>query len=299
MRIEAKVKKISKSAEIEDCILLTSGTLEIGENVQIKEGVVINAFKGIKIGDDTIIDRRVVVGGLQSQYSYFEVGSRCVVLHESYINTTREVIVGDNVGIGGRCMLFTHGTWQNIFHGYPVSFGKIVIEDDAWLPWHVTVLPKVVIGKGATLGAGALVTQDIPPYSLAVGCPARIIKTEGYPKQQTIEEKDEIARNILQDFVGYLNDFKGEKVSISEKGGIVLITDEARGNVLWYCKSIQSQKVRDGTLISFDIPESFGEHNDWIDFERENMSIQSNNWLAQEFVNFARRYGFRPVGKTP
>ena len=225
MRIEAKEKKIGKGTVVEDCILLTAGKLEIGSNVQIKEGVVINAYNGIKIGDDTIIDRRVIIGGLQSQHSYFEVGSRCVILHESYINTTREVIIGNNVGIGGRCMLFTHGTWQNIFQGYPVSFGKILIEDDAWLPWHVMVLPDVIIGKGATLGAGSLVTKNIPPYSLAVGVPAKVIKMEGYPKQQTIEEKDEIAKNTLRDFMGYMNEFKGRKVNLSEKDGIIVIAD--------------------------------------------------------------------------
>ena len=298
MRIEAKKKKISKSANIEDCILLTSGTLEIGENVQIKEGVVINAFKGIKIGDDTIIDRRVIVGGLQSQHSYFEVGSRCVVLHESYINTTREVIIGDNVGIGGRCMLFTHGTWQNIFRGYPVDFGKIVIEDDAWLPWHVTVLPNVVIGRGATLGAGALVTKDIPPFSLAVGTPARVIKTEGYPKEQTIEEKDAIARALLQDFVGYLRDFKGENVQTREEVERVIISEESRGSSLCYCKSIKSENLKGKTIASFQIPKKIEKQNEWIDLERELMSISKENWLAQEFVNFARRYGVRPVQQT-
>ena len=299
MRIEAKEKRISKSANIEDCILLTSGTLEIGENVQIKEGVVINAFKGIKIGDDTIIDRRVIVGGLQSQHSYFEVGSRCVILHESYINTTREVIIGDNVGIGGRCMLFTHGTWQNIFRGYPVDFGEIVIEDDAWLPWHVTVLPNVVIGKGATLGAGALVTKDIPPYSLAVGAPAKVIKTEGYPKVQTLEEKDAIARALIQDFVGYLCDFKGEATYASEEGERVAIIDEARGMSLYYYKSLKSETLKGLTIVSFKIPKSVEKQNEWIDLERDQMSISKNNWLAQEFVNFARRYGVRPVQKAP
>ena len=299
MRIEAKEKRISKSANIEDCILLTSGTLEIGENVQIKEGVVINAFKGIKIGDDTIIDRRVIVGGLQSQHSYFEVGSRCVILHESYINTTREVIIGDNVGIGGRCMLFTHGTWQNIFRGYPVDFGEIVIEDDAWLPWHVTVLPNVVIGKGATLGAGALVTKDIPPFSLAVGAPARVIKTEGYPKAQTLEEKDAIARKLIQDFVGYLCDFKGDKIHASEEGERVAIIDETREMSLYYYKSIKSENLKGITIVSFKIPKRVEKQNEWIDLERELMSISKDNWLAQEFVNFTRRYGIRPVLHAP
>ena len=192
-------------------------------------------------------------------------------------------------------MLFTHGTWQNIFQGYPVSFGKILIEDDAWLPWHVMVLPNVIIGRGATLGAGSLVTKNIPPYSLAVGVPAKVIKMEGYPKQQTIEEKDEIAKNTLRDFMGYMNEFKGRKVNLSEKAGIIVIRDAKGETEFIYCKSIKSPKIRDKTLVSFNIPESYWKHNDWIDLEQETMSIKDDNWLAHEFVSFVRRYGVRPV----
>lgn len=297
LRLEAKKKVIGKDAVLEDCILLTSGTLEIGNNVQIKEGVVINAHKGIRIGDDTIIDRRVIIGGLQSQHSYFEVGSRCVVLHESYINTTREVIIGDNVGIGGRCMLFTHGTWQNIFHGYPVAFGKIVIEDDAWLPWHVMVLPGVVIGKGATIGGGSVVTKDIPPYSLAVGVPAKVIKREGYPKEQTLEEKDAIAKDILSEFVDYLKGFRGLKVNVEETDKLVIITDEK--HQLTYAKSFPFKEAKGKALVSFNIPESLWKQNEWIDLEREAMVIKDDNVLAHDFVSFIRRYGVRPVAQNP
>ena len=298
MQIEAKNQKIGKDAAIEDCILLTKGDLEIGNNVQIKEGVVINSFKGIKIGDDTIIDRRVIIGGLQSQHSYFEVGSRCVILHESYINITREVTIGNNVGIGGRCMLFTHGTWQNIFQGYPVDFGKIVIEDDAWLPWHVTVLPNVVIGKGATIGAGSLVTKDVPPYSLAVGVPAKVIKNEGYPKQLSLNEKHEIATNAVLDFVGYMRDFKDAKIKLEEEDQLITIIDEVTGNELVYCRAIQSPKVTGKTLVSFSIPDIFWKRNECIDLEQETMSIEEGNALAQEFVRFIRRYGVRPITRS-
>ncbi len=54
---------------------------------------------------------------------------------------------------------------------------RIVIEDDAWIGAHVTVLPGVRIGRGAIIGAGAVVTQDVPPNSIAAGVPARVIRT--------------------------------------------------------------------------------------------------------------------------
>jgi galactoside O-acetyltransferase len=52
----------------------------------------------------------------------------------------------------------------------------IVIEDDVWLGAGVTVVDGVTIGRGSIIGAGAVVTTDIPPYSIAVGIPAKPVK---------------------------------------------------------------------------------------------------------------------------
>ena len=54
--------------------------------------------------------------------------------------------------------------------------GQITIEDDVWIGAHVTVLPNVTIGKSSVIGAGSVVTSDIPPFSIAVGVPAKVIK---------------------------------------------------------------------------------------------------------------------------
>ncbi|ODN77422.1 hypothetical protein L202_04602 [Cryptococcus amylolentus CBS 6039] len=58
------------------------------------------------------------------------------------------------------------------------EWGKpIVIEDDCWIDGGAILLPGVTIGKGSTIGAGSVVTRSIPPRSVAVGNPARVIKT--------------------------------------------------------------------------------------------------------------------------
>lgn len=75
-----------------------------------------------------------------------------------------------------------------------VEFGHpIRIEDDCWLGSNVTVLPGVTVGRGSTIGAGSVVTRDIPPYSVAVGVPARVIK-----KLKTIEEEMADPENIFR-----------------------------------------------------------------------------------------------------
>lgn len=54
--------------------------------------------------------------------------------------------------------------------------GPIIVEDDVWIGRNVTVLSGVRIGKGAIVGAGAIVTKDVPPYSICCGVPARVVK---------------------------------------------------------------------------------------------------------------------------
>jgi maltose O-acetyltransferase len=53
----------------------------------------------------------------------------------------------------------------------------VVIEDDVWIGRRVIILPGVRVGRGSILGAGAVVAKDIPPYSIAVGNPARVVRS--------------------------------------------------------------------------------------------------------------------------
>ena len=59
----------------------------------------------------------------------------------------------------------------------PLKTAKVTIKDGAHIGIGAIIMPGVTIGEGAVIGAGAIVTSDIPPYSLAVGIPARVIKT--------------------------------------------------------------------------------------------------------------------------
>jgi len=59
---------------------------------------------------------------------------------------------------------------------YPKIYGPITIEEDVWIGSGVIILPGITVGKCSIIGAGSIVTKDIPPYCVAAGNPARILK---------------------------------------------------------------------------------------------------------------------------
>ena len=68
------------------------------------------------------------------------------------------------------------------------SNGDIVIEDDVWLGLNVCVMDGVTIGTGAIIGAGAVVTKDIPPFAIAGGVPARVLRDRNRETLRSISQ---------------------------------------------------------------------------------------------------------------
>jgi len=93
-----------------------------------------------------------------------------------------EIVLGNNVAIGPNVVIRASNheyekrdtpIYQQGHRG-----GRIEIEDDVWIGANVTVLPNVRLGEGSVIAAGSVVNRDIPPYSLAGGVPARVLKNE-------------------------------------------------------------------------------------------------------------------------
>lgn len=78
-----------------------------------------------------------------------------------------------------------------------VSKGDITVDDDVWIGFRSTILSGVHIGQGAIIAAGSVVTQDVPPYSIVGGVPARVIKYRFEPEM--IEELLRIDYNRLNE----------------------------------------------------------------------------------------------------
>lgn len=97
----------------------------------------------------------------------------------SYIDATGHVTIGSNVSIAHSVTILssTHSfTTRRIPMKYqPVEFLATTIGDDVWLGAKATVLGGVTIGRGSVIGAGAVVTRDVPSFAVVAGIPARII----------------------------------------------------------------------------------------------------------------------------
>ncbi len=170
----------------------------------------------IEVGEDARIREQVFVGGPALPESHFRLGDRTIVLQNTNINATKPVTIGDDTGIGGHCLIFTHGAWLNAFDGYPATYEEVHIGKSVWLPWRVFVMPGARIGDGSVIGANSLVTGEIPAGSLAIGTPAKVVRSAPqWPRVPDEAERAALADTIVAEFDRYM---AYEQVAVTRDG---------------------------------------------------------------------------------
>lgn len=123
--------------------------------------------KSVNIQSRATIARRVSIG------DYSGVGKNCLI--QSNVTIGKHVMMGPEVIIYTQNHCFDRVDITMDQQGFAEE-KKVYIEDDVWIGARVIILPGVTIGRGSVIGAGAVVSKDIPPYSVAVGNPSRIVK---------------------------------------------------------------------------------------------------------------------------
>lgn len=124
------------------------------------------------------------------------IGKNCFMNWNLTVLDTSLVVIGDRVQFGPNVSIFSAGHDTSVLSRikFVESGHPVFIEDDCWIGGNVIILPGVRIGKGSTVGAGSVVTKDIPPYSVAVGNPCKVRKTI-----PSVEEEEQDPNNPYKD----------------------------------------------------------------------------------------------------
>lgn len=109
-------------------------------------------------------------------------GKGVFINHSAILSASGGIEFEDGVSIAPGVRIATINHDSNERHT-KYTYGKVLIKKNAWIGMNVTISPGVTIGEYAVIGAGAVVTKDIPDYAVAVGVPAKVIKYLD-PKEQ-------------------------------------------------------------------------------------------------------------------
>jgi acetyltransferase-like isoleucine patch superfamily enzyme len=168
------------------------GTIVIQHHVTLKDNIRITCHEStgtITLEPNVIVDRG---------FDIKAHGGQIQISSKVYLGPYVCIAGPGNIVIGEHCMIASHsGIYGNnhIFSDVdrPISVQGttnrgIVLEDDCWLGTGVKVLDGVRIGRGSVIGAGAVVTQDIPPFSIAVGVPAKVIGQRAQVAEESVQQ---------------------------------------------------------------------------------------------------------------
>ena len=132
---------------------------------------------GWRLGPEVTIlmGQHIQMAGVRSSGMKVSIGKGSVINHGCLLYTTGGLIIGENVSISSGAWLVT-GTHDMNDPLFPDKYLPIVIGNYAWIGIRATILAGVTIGEGAVVMAGAMVTRDVPPYTVVGGVPARAIR---------------------------------------------------------------------------------------------------------------------------
>ena len=151
---------------------------KLGDRVVFESGVLVFHPENISIGNDVYIGHQTILKGYYNSKLIIDDGTW--IGQQCFFHGAGNLQIGKNVGIGPGVKIITsyhseEGIIKPVLHS-KILFEQVTVDDDSDLGVGSIVLPGVKIGKGVVVGAGAVVTKDVPDYAVVIGSPARIIK---------------------------------------------------------------------------------------------------------------------------
>ncbi|MBS1636784.1 MAG: hypothetical protein JST26_12785 [Bacteroidetes bacterium] len=290
---------IGESVEIGEKSSIGFFTIVKARHIKIARFVKIGAMSAIdteriSIDDDARINEQVYIGGTKTPESSLTLGKRTIIMQMSYINPTKPIVIGDDSGVGGHCLLFTHGSWNSQLEGYPVKFAPITIGKKVWLPWRVFIMPGVTIGDQVVVGAESMINRDIPSNCLVAGSPAKIIK-ENFPAPITEAEKTKLVHEMFAEFIAYLEYHgftTGQK--ITGNGFDITLAKGSMRAFIQYTDSLPAQApaVSNHVILLSKGTASLPSGYNMVCALGDNSRIGTSD-AGEELVTFLSRYGVR------
>lgn len=167
--LKSEFKSFGKKSVVDRPLTLRGGKyISIGKNVLIGRHIVITAWDntGLEKKPELIIEDNVEIG----DYSHITCANKITIC--SGVLTGKRILITDN----------SHGEFSlEQLRIDPklrpvISKGPVYIGKNVWIGEKASIMPGVTVGEGAIIGANAVVTKDVPPYTLVAGTPAKIIK---------------------------------------------------------------------------------------------------------------------------
>lgn len=162
---------------------------KVGRDVYVGKMSFLKGAKYVTLADNVIISERCIIEVYDSYRGQLfspilTIGMNSHLGDDGHITCINRVQIGNNVRIGRKVFITdnAHGVSdRKLLDTAPnkrplASKGPVLIEDNVWIGEMCCIMPGVRIGKGSIIGANAVVTKDVPPYSVAVGNPAKIVK---------------------------------------------------------------------------------------------------------------------------
>jgi len=170
-----------RSVVIEHGYQVTSGASLILEDM-----VHINALsdRGITFGRNVTVAKGAVIvctGVVANRGAGLIVGNNSAIGAQSFIGAQGGITLGNDVIMGPGVRIFSENHNYNhcdiLIRKQGETRKAVLIENDCWIGSGVTILGGVTIGRGSVIAAGSVVAKDVPPYSVAAGIPAKVIKS--------------------------------------------------------------------------------------------------------------------------
>lgn len=171
--------------------------IRLGKGVYLDQGVYLHALPaGISIGDETFLMHHTMLHVFNFRglpHAGITIGKNCFLGEYNVIRGQGGVKIGNDVYTGPMVQFVAvNHVFSNADHPIRkqgITAQGIVIEDDVWIGSGATIVDGVTVGRGSIIGAGSVVTSDIPPYSIAVGTPAKPVKDR---RNLTASQRDQV-----------------------------------------------------------------------------------------------------------